>query len=81
MTSFPKADWIFLPYDEETLTEEEEELPAHMPKPLGPSMTMRVFVDSDHAGDMLTCCLLTGFIVFFLNNAPIYLSSKKQNSC
>ena len=28
----------------------------------------------------MTCSLRTGFIVF-LNNAPIYWSSKKQNSC
>ena len=37
MTSFPKEDWSFSPYDEEKLA---EELPAHMPKPLGPSMTI-----------------------------------------
>lgn len=59
MTSFPKEDWSSLPYDKEKLT---EELPAHMPKPLGPSMTMRVFVNSDHAGDMLTRRSRTGFI-------------------
>jgi hypothetical protein len=64
MTSFPKADCIFLPYEDKTLT---EELPAHMPKPFRPSMTM-------------ICGQPTGFIVFFLNNAPIYWSSKKQNS-
>ena len=77
MTSFPKEDWSFLPYFKEKFT---EGLLAHMPKPLGPSMTMRVFVDSDHAGDMLTCRSRTGFFVF-LNNAPISWSSEKQNSC
>ena len=41
-------------------------------------MTMRVLVDADHAGDLITSWLWTGFIVF-LNNAPIYWSSKKQN--
>ena len=50
-----------------------------MPAPLGPSMTMRVFVDADHAGEVVTRRSRTGFIVF-LNNAPIYWSSKKQNS-
>ena len=74
---FERADWSFSPYDGETL---KEELPADMPQPLGPSMTMRVFVDSDHAGDQLTRRSRTGFIIF-LNNAPIYWSSKKQNSC
>ena len=43
-------------------------------------MRMRVFVDSDHAGETLTRRSRTGFIVF-LNNAPIYWLSKKQTSC
>ena len=41
-------------------------------------MTMRVFVDADHAGDQVTCQSRTGIIVF-LNNALIYWSSKKQS--
>ena len=55
-------------------------LPAGMPTPHSPSMTMGVYVDSDHAGDLTTRRSCTGFIVF-LNNAPIYWSSKKQGSC
>jgi hypothetical protein len=51
-----------------------------MPTAHGPSMTMRVYVDSDHAGDLITHCSRTGLIVF-LKNAPIYWSSKKQGSC
>jgi hypothetical protein len=43
-------------------------------------MTMRVFVNSDHAGNLMTWRSTTGFIIF-LNNAPIYWYSKKQNSC
>jgi hypothetical protein len=43
-------------------------------------MTVRVYVDADHAGDLLTRRSRTGFIVFF-NRAPIYWSSKKQTSC
>jgi hypothetical protein len=57
-----------------------EELPSNMPLSFGPSMTMRVFVDSDFAGDLVTHHSRTGFIVF-LNGAPIYWSSKKQTSC
>ena len=49
-----------------------------MPTPLGQSMTMRVFVDADHAGETVTCRSRTGFVVF-LNGAPIYWSSKRQN--
>jgi len=51
-----------------------------MPKSLGPSMTLRVYVDSDHAGDLVTRHSRMGFVVF-LNGAPIYWSSKKQTSC
>ena len=42
-------------------------------------MTMQVFVDADHADDLLTRRSRTGFIVF-LNGVPIYWSSKKQTS-
>ena len=51
-----------------------------MPKQCGPSMTMQVFVDADHVGNLLIRRSRTGFIVF-LNGAPIYWSSKKQTSC
>ena len=57
-----------------------EELPDGMPVPLGQSMTMRVYVDSDHAGDLLTRRSRTGYVVL-LNGAPIYWNSKKQTSC
>ena len=40
-------------------------------------MTMRVFADSDHAGDAATRRLRAGFVVF-LNSAPIYWFSKRQ---
>ena len=77
MNLFERQDWSYSPYGCEGLS---EELPNNMPKPCGPSMTMRVFVDADHAGDLLTRRSRTGFIVF-LNGAPIYWSSKKQTSC
>ena len=59
--------------------EMKEELPTKMPKPRGQGFTMRVYVDSDHAGDCLTRRSRTGFIVF-LNSAPIYWHSRRQNS-
>jgi hypothetical protein len=77
MILFERQDWSYSPYGCEGLA---EELPENMPKPCGPSMTMRVFVDADHAGDLLTRRSRTGFIVL-LNGAPIYWSSKKQSSC
>ena len=45
----------------------------------GVGMTMRAFVDSDHAGDITTRRSRTGFMIF-LNGAPIYWFSKKQTS-
>ena len=75
-TLFERQDWSYSAHGYESL---KEELPSDMPVPQGP-MTMRVFVDADHAGDQVTRRSRTGFIVF-LNNAPIYWSSKKQNSC
>ena len=43
-------------------------------------MDMRVYVDSDHAGDTVTLKSRTGFMIF-LYGAPIYWISKKQTSC
>ena len=57
----------------------KEELPADMPKPLGRCVVMRCFVDADHAGDLVTRRSRTGFIVY-LNTAPVYWYSKRQNS-
>ena len=74
---FEREDWSYSPYGYESL---KEELPSDMPASHGQSMTMRVFVDADHAGDLVTRRSRTGFIVF-LNSAPIYWTSKKQTSC
>ena len=74
----PKEDWSYLIYGDKDL---KEVLPRNIPLPLGgKSMTMRVFVEIDHAGDQVTRRSRTGFIVF-LNYSHIYWSSKKQGSC
>ncbi len=74
---FLRQDWSFTLYRYAGL---EEEMPPGMPTPHVPTMTMRVYVDSNHARDLVTQQSRMGFIVF-LNNAPIYWSSKKQGSC
>ncbi len=51
MTLFERQDWSFSAYGCEEL---KEELPSNMPSLFGPSMTMRIFVDSNHAGDLVT---------------------------
>ena len=75
MQKFQPQDWSKSIYGEL-----EEELPPNMPKPLGMEMVMTIYVDSDHAGEVLTRRSRTGFVVF-LNKAPIYWMSKKQTSC
>ena len=75
MEPFVREDWSQSIYGEVA-----EDLPPNMPEPKGKAFTMRVFVDSDHAGDSVTRRSRTGFIVF-LNEAPIYWMSKKQTSC
>ena len=72
---FPRHDWSMSIYGKL-----KEEFPPNMPKELGREMVMRVYVDSDHAGESLTRRSRTGFVVY-LNKAPIYWMSKKQTSC
>ncbi len=45
-------------------------MPPGMPTPHDPTMTVSVYVDRDHAGDLDTQSFWMGFIVF-LNNALI----------
>ncbi|KAL7531096.1 hypothetical protein ACHAXR_003841 [Thalassiosira sp. AJA248-18] len=72
---FERRDWSQSIYGDV-----EEETPSNKSKPLGRSMSMRVYVDADHAGESITRRSRTGFLVF-LNVAHIYWLSKKQTSC
>ena len=47
------------------------------PKPLGKEVTLRMFVDSDHAGDKSYRFSRTGFIIF-MNMAMINWHTKNQ---
>jgi hypothetical protein len=64
-----KHDWS------EFYPDASELLPLNAPRPLGKPIA---FVDSDHAGDLLTRRLRTGVLVYF-NRSPILWYSKKQN--
>jgi hypothetical protein len=57
----------------------EEELPPNMPKPLGRLVTISSFVDTTHAGNVITRRLHTG-IIFLVQNAPIIWFSNQQNT-
>ena len=57
----------------------KEEIPSNMPELRGQGFIMCVKVDADHASDTITRHSRMGFLVY-LNCAPIYWWSKKQNS-
>jgi hypothetical protein len=56
-----------------------EELLSKMPTPLGNPVTINAFVDANHAGNVVTRRSHTGIIIF-VQNAPIIVYSKWQNT-
>ena len=71
--AFKEYDWYNFYRDA------KERLLSNMPPPRGRSVSTHCFVDSDHAGDKVTCRSQTGILIF-LNRAPIILYSKRQNT-
>ena len=71
--TFPKHDWTKFYGDVKGA------MTPDMSKTLGKEVVMRCFVDADHAGEKLTRCSCSGFIIF-LQMAPIYYCSKRQNT-
>ena len=74
-TQFTREDWSGTPYGICN-----EDIPPNAPEPRGVGFIMRAFVDSDHAGDIVTRRSRTCFMIF-LNSSLIYWYSKKQGSC
>jgi hypothetical protein len=75
-SDFERKDWASSEFGH---ISGKEEIPANMPVPKGFGFVMRCKVDADHAADTISRRSRTGFIVY-LNCAPIYWMSKKQNS-
>jgi hypothetical protein len=48
----------------------KEMIPSDSPVSRGKEVDLRLFVDSDHAGEQFTRCSRTGFVIY-LNMAPI----------
>ena len=71
MSVFKQCDW------KEFYGVVEEAFPLNAPEPHGCDINLRMFIDSDYAGDKLTWCSCTGFIIYLLS-APIVWYSKKQ---
>ena len=57
----------------------DEAIPPNAPEPRGKNVDLRIFVDSDRAGDQQTRCSRTVFIIY-LNMEPIAWFSKKQST-
>ena len=54
-------------------------MPPNSPPPLGNAVQITAFIDSDHAGDILSQQSRTGVLIY-LNRSPIISYSNKQNS-
>jgi hypothetical protein len=57
----------------------EEEIPNDLPMSKGPKVRMTVYVDADHAHDLVTRRSITG-ILMMLNNTPVRWVSKRQKT-
>jgi hypothetical protein len=71
MGTFIKTDWKSMYGDV------KEMIPSDAPVPRGKEVDLRLFVDSDHAGEQFTRRSRTGFVIY-LNMAPIVWFSKRQ---
>jgi hypothetical protein len=71
LAHFKECDWKSFYGDA------KEAIPPNAPKPRGKEVDLRLFVDSDHAGDTATRRSRTGFLIY-ANMAPIVWFSKKQ---
>ena len=71
VSSFPEHDW------KHNYGDVKESMPPNAPEPLGKEVDLRLYVDSDFAGDVPTRRLRTGYFIF-MNSALIAWLSKKQ---
>ena len=71
MSHFKECDW------KDVYPGAKEAIPNNMPEPRGKDIDLRLFVDADHAGDMVTRRSRTGFFIY-MNMALVSWYSKKQ---
>jgi hypothetical protein len=71
MVTFINTDWKSMYGDV------KEMIPSDATVPHGKEVDLRLFVDSDHAGEKFTRRSRTGFVIY-LNMAPIVWFSKRQ---
>ena len=71
--AFHTGDW------KEFYGDIQEELPSKMPEPRGNLVTISVFIDANHAGNVVMRQSHTG-IILYKQNALIVWYSKRQNT-
>jgi hypothetical protein len=71
MGTLTKTDWKSMYGDV------KEMIPSDAPVPRGKEVDLRLFVDSDHAGEQFIRCSRTGSVIY-LNMAPIVWFSKRH---
>ena len=80
--SYPKIDLNEFKDGENWTTlygDVQEAIPANAPKARGKAVVLRLFVDADHAGNMLTRRSRTGYVQM-INTSVVNWFSKKQGS-
>ena len=71
MSMFQELDWC------DFYGDVKEEIPTNAAEPRGKQVYLRIFFDSDHAGDKLTRQSRTGNIIFLKNASIAWLSKNK----
>jgi hypothetical protein len=71
MNDFKECDW------KNFYGNVKEAIPTDAPEPRGKEVDLRLYCDSDHAGEKLTRRSRTGYFIF-LNMAPVVWFSKRQ---
>ena len=74
--AFERKDWTSSEFGH---LSGKEEMPPNMPEFRGEGFVIWARVDADHASDTITRQSWTGFLIY-INSAPVYWLSKKQNS-
>ena len=79
----PEIDYTVFDIDQEGFYEQyrdaKEQIPGDQPQPRGKPVVITAYVDASHASNKITRRSHTGFVIF-INKAPIYWFSKRQQT-
>ena len=76
---YPEVDHsVFMEYDwSEFNKDAKEAIPINVTEPHGKEVDIHMFMDSNHAGDEVSCKFRSDFLIY-LNPALVHWFSKKQ---